>query len=67
VRKATSLSYLRGDKAIDPDRPRILQATEWQEDKMDEKKLWAFLEKWTRPNDDYAMVQWKKELDEVFL
>jgi hypothetical protein len=34
MKQATSLGYLRGDKAIDPDKPRTLKAAEWLEDKM---------------------------------
>ena len=30
-------------------------------------KLWAFLEKWTRPNDENAYPEWKKELDNIFV
>jgi len=34
---------------------------------VDEKKLWAFLERWTQPDNEDAYPQWKKELDSVFL
>lgn len=38
---------------------------------MNEVKLWAFLEKWTKPeyakdNYDSIISQWKRELDEIF-
>jgi len=33
---------------------------------MNQRKLWSFLEKWTRPDDENAYPEWKKQLDEIF-
>jgi len=35
-------------------------------DNMNNRKLWDFLEKWTRPDNEDAFPQWKQELDSVF-
>jgi hypothetical protein len=34
---------------------------------MDETKLKKFLERWTKPDNEYAIAQWQAELDAIQL
>lgn len=34
---------------------------------LDEKKLWKFLETYTKPDSEEQFPAWKEDLDEIFL